>query len=212
MNFHTHLLGQSTFLKLHLFLLFTILIVCINPILSQDSTTKVYKSIRPSGKYSGSAWDKIEFWDSTSNSLIKALDLTLLSPYTRLPEKQVDATKTGVPIYRFAVKDMRKRNKKALYHPDSIPDLIDSLYVTSQIKLSRTSQEFICVSYEIMTSYKGIYRNILSTHSTLVIYNKRGEEMNRIENIKADPYNIQITDSGDYVFFRTGDEGSNKCS
>lgn len=113
---------------------------------------------------------------------------------------------SDLPIYKIPVKT-NQRKVKAFYVPDNIPRMTDTLFVTSINKLSNIDNpELICIVYQIMTSFGGIYRNILSTHSTLVVYNKRGEELRSIENIKADPYDIQITASGDYIFFQTGEE------
>ncbi|MFN0173535.1 MAG: hypothetical protein ACKVU0_02715 [Saprospiraceae bacterium] len=144
--------------------------------------------------------NKIEFWDSLSNSRIKTIHLADLNPY-----KYINGNVIGIlpdfetPIYSPDL------GKEGLIPVNTNEPTIDSgsYKILIRFTTSRNSQNHIGIIYSKYTMYN---ERIKVVQSHIKVLNKKGDIVYESGNLDTDGFAPVITSDGKYILFMTGED------
>ncbi len=149
---------------------------------------------------------KIAFYDSISQQLIRTVDITGINPFGKFREKIVGIWDDySTPIYELdtthvieTIDSIELVSKNNRYNTGRLnPFQLMSLYF-----VSTQGNNYVAVMYELATFNKS-GRNI-SSHSTILILDKKGNFVRQTPVWDVNGGRPTISDDGRFVLFKTG--------
>jgi hypothetical protein len=194
-------------MKRHLFL-FAFLFLTGELLLGQKTEPPTFQYIREIKNTSGEI-TSFQFWDSTTNKVIKTIKLYEESPYAHLPETKIATWNScETPIYKMDVSYVQNHKVFSLQERQERLDDVKEMSMVSCWEISRNSQKYLVViftaSYQVYYEENYYPDKIYMTQSTIHVYDKKGNLLHQIPDIPLDGYQIHITDDGRFVCFSTG--------
>jgi len=198
MNFH---------IKICLLLLY--LITAVTVAAQTKIIPKTKSEIKPI--YPTGYTEKIEFYDTTTNTLIRTFEINQENPYNQFPFKIIETSAKKINYYKLPdsvrtkdyFKAVRSKNKGGVSNPGK------PAYVTSHVYCSSITPQskFVVVSYSLLVYNNN--RNLISIYTTYKSINHLGEVVETLEHLPVESIcYAEISGNGKYLF--TSSSSGNK--
>jgi len=203
-NKYFFLTQASCFLRHKNIWLSLIFIQCYFISFSQENDKEAFEYIRWPRNPATGIRDKLYFYDALTRQPAKIVDLIGMNPYGNFKEKVVDTLSGyGTLVFELTTPVPNIDSYELVssrYHPDNMD--LQPFRISSRYDFSREGQNFIAVLYR-MTTWNKDLRDI-STHTTALVFNRRGNLVHKIEHIDVNSWNPLVTQDGKYLFFLIG--------
>jgi hypothetical protein len=141
----------------------------------------------------------LEFYDTTTNTLISSFDIKSNSPYINFSYEKAFTDGQGYPCYIISEKDREQKRAYWLYN-DQVSDtsLVPARLRTSSTSYCAKEGDYAAVGYFLYTyDVKGLF---LSFHATYHVFDNRGKIIQTFLHVEQGyPGLVSVTDDGKYM-------------